>query len=362
MIDFPNSPTVGQTYTASNGISYIWNGTLWLTTSSSGNGGDFFATGGSLGILTTDTVLLFNTVLTGNSGNWYNPANGRFTPPAGRYKIWAGVNWYSSSGAIQAAIKLRKNGVVVGKEVFAGATAANIGVFSHLDMVLDANGTDYFDIIGRSGASGPTPSDALIWFGAFPISGIKGPPGDPGQLGFRLLQRTVVSSAVASVDITGIPSDINDIEFSFDLTPTTNSQDFALQFYDSAGALDTTALHYTGALSAVYHTIPTSNASLSYGQSTLGVNTAILLAVSVTNRKVGTTSGIRGRGRVPNIRASRVHSCDWQSNYLSDDATLWLDLRGSGQRYFVDSITGLRLWFTTSTIAAGGTFSVWGSP
>ena len=32
MFDFPNSPTVGQTYTASNGLIWSWDGTAWIST------------------------------------------------------------------------------------------------------------------------------------------------------------------------------------------------------------------------------------------------------------------------------------------------------------------------------------------
>src|SRR5215470_7253329 len=151
MLDFPNSPTNGQQYNAPNGVMYIYstaNG-LWMasgaSTSSStinatpplnpyigqlwwspdlgqlfiyyfdGNSsqwvpattsvaqqatapGDFFATYTGAIAAAAGTVL-FPNVITGNSGGWYNPANGRFTPPAGRYRIQACLGGSMSTGA-----------------------------------------------------------------------------------------------------------------------------------------------------------------------------------------------------------------------------------------------------------------------
>ena len=38
-IDMPPSPTVGQVYTASNGISYSWDGIAWTSIGGGGGGG-----------------------------------------------------------------------------------------------------------------------------------------------------------------------------------------------------------------------------------------------------------------------------------------------------------------------------------
>jgi len=127
---------------------------------------DFFATGTAAPILSSDTVFLFPTVRSGNSGAWLNVANGRFTPPVGRYHIWAGANWYSSSQAIPCVLFIRKNAVRVGDEIFNSAAAVGTGVTSAIAMQLDANGTDYFDVMGRTGAGATTPSGGQLWFGA----------------------------------------------------------------------------------------------------------------------------------------------------------------------------------------------------
>ena len=86
-IDFPASPSIGQAFTAGNGVTYTWNGLLWVASGASA-GGDVYAKNSTgFGIGTTETVVSFNTIVTGNSGGWYNTSNGRFTPPAGRYFI-----------------------------------------------------------------------------------------------------------------------------------------------------------------------------------------------------------------------------------------------------------------------------------
>src|SRR5262252_1152946 len=166
MLDFPASPTNGQLFTGANGVVYQWNavGGLWLvygvgtnsgivgdtppsnpvagqlwfnsalgqlfvwytdpnssqwvpanpsTAATAGTTpGDFFATAtitSWTATLTTPTTLV---VQSGNSGGWFVPATGRYTPPAGRYMIYGGFNAVSSSVAFQLQIQLRKNGTV----------------------------------------------------------------------------------------------------------------------------------------------------------------------------------------------------------------------------------------------------------
>src|SRR5262245_50658732 len=95
-IDFPSSGlVVGQIFVAPNGVSYQWDGTLWKAVSMTGGGfADFFASHNATFSLpaSTATTLTFNTVVTGNSGGWYSTSTGRFTPPAGRYFLTAGMS------------------------------------------------------------------------------------------------------------------------------------------------------------------------------------------------------------------------------------------------------------------------------
>ena len=111
MIDFPASPTVGQTFAAPNGVTYQWNGTLWVTASAGGTG-DFYASGLLGTAISTGAAapVVPANVITGNSGSWYNTTTGRYTPPAGRYCIF-GSCAAGSASAVTVIGYLYKNGV-----------------------------------------------------------------------------------------------------------------------------------------------------------------------------------------------------------------------------------------------------------
>jgi microcystin-dependent protein len=183
MIDFPSSPTVGQLYTAPNGVIYQWNGTLWLT-NSAGGAGAVQAAGGTFTPATgADAVINFATIISGNSGNWLNPATGRYTPPAGRYFIQCtnGVQAPSGGNGTWALVP-RKNGVRIPNE---GANASGGPLFSipiTVGIYVDANGTDYFDWVANCASAGMAAQGGQ--FTAFPLSGMQGPPGPlPAQFG-----------------------------------------------------------------------------------------------------------------------------------------------------------------------------------
>ena len=180
-IDFPASPAVGQTFTPASGVTYVWNGTLWLVSSGSTPGGDFHAVNTVSGVAapTTATTFIFNSVTTGNSGSWYNTASGRYTPPPGRFKISTSVTFIYASAATWGSLYLRKNGVTIAQENF---TAVNPYSQPVIDIVVDANGTDWFDVQISMAAVGIN-TTSLNWFNAVPIGGAQGPPGPPGLTG-----------------------------------------------------------------------------------------------------------------------------------------------------------------------------------
>ena len=176
MLDFPASPTTGQIYNGTNGVNYIWTGAIWVASGASA-GGDVYAKNSTgFGIGTTETVVSFNTIVTGNSGGWYNTSNGRFTPPAGRYFIRVQFTGYQSTiTTIYSTI--RKNGVAVVS--MPATTGGNQHVMEPaVDGIFDANGTDYFEASCQASASAVSVNGFFL---AFPISGVKGPPGDPGS-------------------------------------------------------------------------------------------------------------------------------------------------------------------------------------
>ena len=244
VIDFPTSPINGQLFNAPNGVTYRWQSTpapgLWLSGSgvasvSAGvtppsspapnalwwnsdaitGGGQLYvyyndgntaqwvpaATGGSPttpggdfcainsvdlvpGALGVATVMIPTSIVSGNSGSWYSTSTGRFTPPAGRYSISASYTVFT--GALQQwNIYLRKNGVNIGgsQPPYGAQTApaTNYVIQPTVNLIVDANGTDYFDVTSMAqGAIGGIPAIKAAVFSAYPLSGIKGPPGDIG--------------------------------------------------------------------------------------------------------------------------------------------------------------------------------------
>jgi len=155
----------------------------WVPASPAANmtspGGEFAAVNsGGFGLpVNTPTVIGPNTVQTGNSGGWYNPANGRYTPPAGRYFIFGTFSAGAPGGASGLQISFRKNGVAIGGYSWGTSGSANWNEGATNAQIVDASGTDYFELVLLSGISSNVSS---VQFMAFPISGIKGPPGDIG--------------------------------------------------------------------------------------------------------------------------------------------------------------------------------------
>jgi hypothetical protein len=420
MIDFPNSPADQAIFNGPNGVIYQWiaasnlwkalgvgqqsivvgdtapaspfNGMMWWNSTlaqlfiyyNDGNssqwvpavppatqllttpGGDFFAYHSappSLG--TALTQMIPNTIYSGNSGNWYNPSNGRYTPPPGRYLLMAGYVSYAGS-ATTAQLWLRKNGVNLGG---AGSTLLGIGMQVPAGAswqgdpqgtaIVDANGTDYFDYVVQNNAASTVLSE---WFGAFPISGVQGPAGPPGVVGttWRQLQRTVISAAQPSFDITGIPADINELMFTYDLTPVTASG-LVFQFYNNTGTLDATG-PYGWVGKWANNAMAGGAAVVTYSGNSQGFTTGVVFNGSVAGWGVSTTSGGRGRGQVVNIRdTTRGKNVDFACSWVDQTNSYLGTFDGQGWRGTVGAITGLRLSFGTGNIASGAV-EVWGSP
>ena len=179
--------------------------------------------------------------------------------------------------------------------------------------------------------------------------------------GFRLLQRTAVSSAVASVNIQAIPADINDLMIHFDLTPVSNGTDLVCQFYDNTGTIDATNLHYGGSVRQSSH-LQNNTAVVGLGSSITTFSSGIAINSISASLHVGTAQGIAGRASLMNIRAaSRVKVMTHECTYLDSTNTLIAGVSGMGYRSVAGAITGLRMLFVTGNIASGA-FSVWGSP
>lgn len=186
----------------------------------------------------------------------------------------------------------------------------------------------------------------------------------PGPTPMRLLKRMNVAAPIAQCDIQNVPSDINDLMFTFDLVPATNAVALALQFYDNVGALDNVGGHYPWAIDTTHQSLANSAASLAFGSATTGSNNGIYLSVPVATANISNnaTFGARGRGTIANIKAAaRAKSMDFQSSYLMEGDTTFRVVTGSGWRNIAGAITGFRLVFSAGNVASGS-FSVWGSP
>lgn len=117
---------------------------------------------------TTETLVTFPNEDHDNGG-FFNPANGRWTPPAGRYRISAGVLVAGTAAGANNAIILRKNGTQIrqGAVQTTGAGSTTLVV----DGVFYANGTDYFDvtvILTSAGTKTVTGATENTWFEGSP--------------------------------------------------------------------------------------------------------------------------------------------------------------------------------------------------
>ena len=256
--------------------------------------GDFYSiySGADFGISTgSGTLVGPNTIITGNSGAYYNTANGRFTPPAGRYKIWAGLSFYYASVAQNVYFFLRKNGVQFGTQVTGGNPGGNLLNAVELGAEVDANGTDYFEAWAIGNVAGCTGRQA--WFGAFPTQGMVGPQGPAGPAG--VTQTVFFETGAVATGTTIIPTDDTipqitegDQYMSLAITP---------QSATSKLIIEVTTFFYISANSGVSVALFQDSTANALAVGTISANTQ---ATSVSFRHVmtsGTTSATTFRVR-----------------------------------------------------------------
>lgn len=217
-IDFPASPVDGQTFPAGNGVVYIYNGTqgIWVTLGQvTSPGADFWAMGSANGLAAFQ--ILTPAVQVGNAGGYYNVSNGRWTPPAGRYYVWGGVNGGNAGQATQIVVQLRKNGTVF--PFFVSQTPAALNWFGDPEMraIVDMNGSDYIDL--SASANAVLNNGAYCWIGAFPLSFPVTSPTIPGTL--QLFSEQVAVGGETALEVT-FPSGARKIELDLSLRATSN--------------------------------------------------------------------------------------------------------------------------------------------
>lgn len=300
MIDFPASPADGQIFGAPNGVVYRYSTTYasWLAQNPGpplGGMGDFCAIHNTTWALTGSAAIMIpNTVYNGNAGSWYNATTGRYTPPAGRYRISVSTSTYNSGGTGGTSVlQLRKNGTIINSQGATTPSAAQEVIF--IEVNADANGGDYFEVWGLTGASTGTLSN--LTFQSFPLTGLQGPTGPPG--GGKLLQTvSVETGAVATGGTIQIPltdaipmNTQGDQYLSLAITPQSATSKLIIEAVvngsTSVAATVTVALFQDAAVNAL--------AAVSQGQQTASVPATISLRHVMTS---GTTSATTFRVRI----------------------------------------------------------------
>jgi hypothetical protein len=188
-------------------------------------------------------------------------------------------------------------------------------------------------------------------------------PAASANTGFRRLNTQTLVAAQAAVSYQNIPSDINDLQINFNLTPSTNAMDLVIQLYDSTGAL--VVANYISTVTAATHAQAIGSApGVTASSVVVGgpvVNSG-LLNYSTTSRRVSNSSCITGTIEIPSIRSATQKYWNFQCSYLSDDGSVLLSCTGGGRLANTSIITGLQLLFGGGTCAIGSRMSVWGSP
>lgn len=363
MIDFPASPVAGQIFFASNGAVYQYNSTYtsWVQIASSVlNDATFYVEGaGALfapSVVSTWETANPGTVRIGNVGGWYNTSTGVFTPPAGRYLLIASCSFMSSSSSMQGQLRWRKNGAVIltNFDTVVHTPGTSLWGTVQNQIIVDANGTDTFDLQVQSTV---LMSQAWGYIGAYPLS----QQSLAGGSSWRQIARTVVGAPQATLNFQNIPSDINDIEVRFDLTPVSNDVDLYVQLYDGSNTLLTGA-NYNWSQTMTSHAQAIASAPAVAGSVGVGVNTTFILDYSVATRRISASAPAAGKFEINNIRAVQQKYLRSEIDYLSGDNTLILDVKGGGRYAGSVAVTGCRLLFSGGNIAAGSVASLWGSP
>ena len=330
--------------------------------------GDFMAqNSAAIGVGATTVQVILNTIITGNSGGWYNATNGRFTPPPGRFYISFTVGALANAaGATIAQAILRKNGaqVAIAKQVPGNSSwQGDPNAFG----IFNCNGTDYFEVFAVGNAAGATIEASAAVFIAFPLGGAVGPPGPPGPMPvgnyWRQLKRIVPTAGQATVDFVpaDIPSDINDLMYTVaNVVPQSNDVGFFIRFADAAGTFDT-GNNYNSAMALA------QNSQSLGGASPVSMDlTALRVTYNATGNGVSATAGqgMSIEGKVLGIRNSAARRVvTWHGYYLQGSNTSQNNLIGSGQWNNVTSILGgVRFYFGSGGFQAGGAITLWGSP
>ena len=315
----------------------------------------------------TGATLTGWSVLTGNAGGWLNTSGtGRYTPPAGRYRVEAGYTSGLSSAPTFLGIKLRKNGTDIPGTVNTASTAL-AGYYAEptASCVIDMNGTDWIDVQAQSTTAASNVAGPL-WFSAIPVQPSTLASGVTG-----LLWRSIGIQNVAgltNVDFTNLPTDVNHVKAFFSILPTNNDAQLVVQLFDNVGALVNT-FGWTSTVATNTQTGSTAPSVMNNGATGVATYVPMTWAAAAANNGIynGAAEGCAGHCEVYDIRNStrRKHITS-VSSYVQATASAVYECIGGGRdaRATPTAITGLRFLLAGAGAGtfASGTIELWGSP
>jgi hypothetical protein len=161
-------------------------------------------------------------------------------------------------------------------------------------------------------------------------------------IGLPLILRQTVSAA-AQLDFTNIPTNVNNLEITTDLTMATNNSSLFMRFFNSAGTIDTSASYY-------YQNFFMSTSPATAQSAALG-STAIVLGSGISNNA---SYGWSGKILIPNIQGIKITQCEFNANWRDQAGTAFQGIKGFGARELSGNITGIRI-FNNNTISGPAT-------
>lgn len=152
---------------------------------------------------------------------------------------------------------------------------------------------------------------------------------------------TSLPSASGSVSFQSIPTSINILQVIFNLTFSTNNSSIGLQFYNSAGTLDSGSTSY-------YYSAAAANSNATGGAAGASTNNCVVLGSGINN---DAARGFSGDAIIANIQAVKATQCNFRTNWLDQGGTFFTNWAGGGARVANGNITGIKLF------PAAGTFT-----
>lgn len=160
------------------------------------------------------TKLTFDTI-DWNPGSVYDPATGKFTPPPGKWSIAASIQVSGLTASSIYQLRLYKNGVVHRTAVQQTAITSNILIVP-MSTVIDANGTDYFELYIYSNATAAysVTVSTGTYFQAVPVQSTSLAATEAMVTAAQAASVSAVAAATSAAHL-GAPSNTRYVDISF---------------------------------------------------------------------------------------------------------------------------------------------------